>query len=563
MKEEELKKKTKKNTSNKKVANSKKKTTTKKKATTQKKKTTTKKKTTAAKKTTATNKRTTTPKKKTTSKKKQSSNKVVTKKEVIPSNDITSNIEPTEITKILPIVNEPVDKVTPKKKKKEITLNEDQKILVYQLVIFCIIFTLFNLGLYFYSSPIPSVTRTYLDESNKVNIDFKINKFKLRNNIYCYYSEKDTIDGAKWKKTDGKSCVFRLHNKPYYTYLKNEDGLILRVDTSKLGRVTKLEAESNKIYLPLNGNKKINLKYEKIGYVLEKYNYYTLDKKIAAFDNGIIKGISKGNTTVYAELMDKKVAIEVVVTDLITSRKQGGFDYNKPYLTCNKYSSEDNILLDEILKDKIELVGYKTRAGVVEAARFLTLDFPYRINYFYENGRQTTNNVDGEGRYYHKGLYLSAPKYKSITGTSKGPKIWGCSLYSRPDHKSSPNGLDCSGFVSWALLNGGFDVKDVGAGWSDNLDLTDYGDVKKIDSSLIKSNKIKVGDLLHSTRLGGHIGIIVGLDNENYYVAQAIWYDEVGLVVSKYKKEKLYSEFPHVVLMDKYYKNDGNLTNMW
>lgn len=260
--------------------------------------------------------------------------------------------------------------------------------------------------------------------------------------------------------------------------------------------------------------------------------------------------------------MDKTISIDVTVSNLIVKRPKE-FDLKKKYLSCNQFSTEENQVLDDILKEKIKSVGYKTRAGVVEAARFLTLDFPYRINYFYENGRQTTNNVDGEGRYYHKGLYLSKEKYTDITGTSKGPKIWGCSLYSRPDKRKSPNGLDCSGFVSWALLNGGFDVKDVGAGWSNNLDLTDYGDVRSVTLNLINSNKIKVGDLLHSNRLGGHIGIIVGVDNNNYYVAQAIWYNPIGVVITKIKKEKLSSNFPHVVLMDNYYKKDGNITNMW
>ena len=74
---------------------------------------------------------------------------------------------------------------------------------------------------------------------------------------------------------------------------------------------------------------------------------------------------------------------------------------------------------------------------------------------------------------------------------------------------------------------------------------------------------IKVGDLLHSYAAGGHIGIIIGIDSDYYYVAQALWYDEIGVVITKYKKTELSSSFPHVVLMDKYYKKDGNLTNMW
>ena len=53
------------------------------------------------------------------------------------------------------------------------------------------------------------------------------------------------------------------------------------------------------------------------------------------------------------------------------------------------------------------------------------------------------------------------------------------------------------------------------------------------------------------------------LDNDYFYVAQALWYDEVGVIITKYKKDLLYKSFPHVVLMDKYYINDGKLTNMW
>ena len=141
--------------------------------------------------------------------------------------------------------------------------------------------------------------------------------------------------------------------------------------------------------------------------------------------------------------------------------------------------------------------------------------------------------------------------------------MWGCSLYSNPAKRYMDNGLDCSGFVSWALLNSGFDVKDVGAGFSVNSDLTDFGDLKTLTESLATSNTIKPGDLLHSNAAGGHIAIIIGVDSEYYYVAQALWYDEVGVIISKYKKNNLPNSFSEVVLMDKYYINDGNLTYMW
>ena len=194
------------------------------------------------------------------------------------------------------------------------------------------------------------------------------------------------------------------------------------------------------------------------------------------------------------------------------------------------------------------------------------MEFPYRIDYFYENGRQTTNNVDGEGRYYHEGLYLHSSRYSNITGKATGPKTWGCSLYSNPIHKEAPNGMDCSGFVSWALLNAGFDVKDVGAGFRDGKlnDLTDFGELVKLNKNNSTSGDIKVGDLLHSLAGGGHIAIIVGMDEVNYYIAQALWYEEAnGVIITTRKKEELHEEFNEVILMDKYYIEDGKLTNLW
>ena len=57
--------------------------------------------------------------------------------------------------------------------------------------------------------------------------------------------------------------------------------------------------------------------------------------------------------------------------------------------------------------------------------------------------------------------------------------------------------------------------------------------------------------------------MIVGIDDENYYVAQALWYDEIGVIITKETKSTLLSKFPHVILMEEFYENDGNLTNMW
>ena len=536
------------------------------------KKTTVKKKTTPKKKTTA--KKKVTPKKvtKKTTVKKATTRKTTTKstvKKATPKKT-TSKVKTTSPKKT-------VRKTTSKKKvtkqevilediKKKVKLNKRQKRKIIFNSIFTIILLAFIYYIGFYISPTPIIKSVYIDDDNNMVVKFNINSKRHRNKIYCLYKTNDeviSINDEDWFLTSNNECIYPIEpNNVYYTYLKNEDNYIYNVNSNKTGRVYNLKTQ-DVVYLPIKGTHEVKLTYDSIGFLDNTVTYEIENDSILSIKDNIISGLKDGTSKVKVKIMNAEIDINVTVTSLITIRKQGEFDFSKPDLPCKKYTKEQNELLDTILKYKIENVGYKTRAGVVEAARFLTLDFPYRITYFYENGRQTTNNVDGEGRYYHKGLYLNSSKFSSITGSKKGPQIWGCSLYSVPDKKTDINGLDCSGFVSWVLLNGGFDVKDVGAGWSNNLDLTDYGTVKKVTTTLTSSDQIKVGDLHHSTRLGGHIGIIVGLDKTYYYVAQAIWYNPVGVVITKIQRNKLANDFPHVILMDKYYKKDGNLTNMW
>ena len=44
------------------------------------------------------------------------------------------------------------------------------------------------------------------------------------------------------------------------------------------------------------------------------------------------------------------------------------------------------------------------------------------------------------------------------------------------------------------------------------------------------------------------------MDEVNYYIAQALWYEEAnGVIITTRKKEELHEEFNEVILMDKYY----------
>lgn len=440
-------------------------------------------------------------------------------------------------------------------------------------ILYIIILALISIGFYFvykYNTiyPTPLVKEVLIDENGKMTIKFETDKKPMKNDkIYCGYSINEEEKKIEWTLANNNECNIELfQNAKYKIYLKNEKNDIIYVENSEnYGKVLEINSNKNKIYLAIGGTFIPRLTIKNVGHFTNDTKWTSENEKIASVsENGEIKGISKGNTQVTASIDGKSTTIDVIVTDLITTRPKT-FNKKKSYLPCGKYNKEENDLLDEILKDRINDAGYKTRAGVVEAARFLALEFPYKIRYFSENGRLATNGVDGEGRYYHTGLYLDESRFNDIKKSKYGPQTWGCQLYSGPSHGKRSNGLDCSGFVSWVLLNGGFDVGDIGAGLASHLDLTDYGKRTKTSTDLIKQKKIKVGDLLSSEGpSGGHIAIIVGEDDNTYYVAESLWTSpNVAVVIIGYPKKTIFNRYYWVMLMDDYYKEDGNLTSLW
>ena len=421
-----------------------------------------------------------------------------------------------------------------------------------------------------YTPAIPNINTVNISD-NIIEVKYDIEEYKKDKDIYCLikYQSEGLNENDNWIKANNNKCNFKIDDNLYDFYIKNNYENIIKIDeASLLGNIIDISVDKDKIYLAISAEHTPTLTIKSVGNANKTISWTSTDDKIASVDiNGKIKGLKKGNTKVTAKVMDKEISIDVVVTDLITLRPKE-FNSKKKYLGCNIYSKKDNDLLDEILKDRIDTVGYKTRAGVVEAARFLALEFPYKIKYFSENGRigERKYKVDGEGRYYHKGLYLHSSRYKDIKYVQQGPKTWGCKMYSRVAHKSSANGFDCSGFISWVLLNGGFDVGDIGAGVSPGIkDLTDYGEKTIFNSKVIASGKVKVGDLLSSEGPGGgHIAIIVGEDDKYYYVAESLWTSpNVGVVIIPYSKKNLFKRYYYVMLMDSYYKEDGKLTKLW
>lgn len=393
-------------------------------------------------------------------------------------------------------------------------------------------------------------------------ISFKHHFLELGSEIECKLSNDSTEIKSKMIN---KSCVLSVPQGTYNLTLENKNKKLFLTNKKEIviTEIEQFEIEQEKIYLIVDESEQLN-------YIHPSTNIdWEYDNSVISLNNNIITGLKDGKTTLIGRNQDGVTdSVEIVVTSLLN--KQTSFNFEKEYIGCKQYTSNEAKLLDEFLEYRIKKAGYQTRAGVVEAARFLTLSFQYRIPYFFENGRlfwSGVHYVDGEGRYYHKGLYLSEDKYDDIGPVKDGPSMWGCDLTNRDNSEGwilfapYPNGLDCSGFVTWALLNGGFDIGDVGA---NDLPLLDdsryYSDVFiPVTLETLNSGKVKPGDII---ALSGHTALIVGIDEEYYYVAESNVSTE-GVVVNTYTKPELIKNYTYIHLMDEIYKEDGNLTMMW
>lgn len=409
----------------------------------------------------------------------------------------------------------------------------------------------------------------------KVEIKKEINEQEKKNvviylNNKSHLGSKCAVDNNEWIKSKFNKCSFYLSSGKHTIKVKNYKKEVKKIVNVEINEIKSITLKAKEIYLAVGENKKIESVIEKIGNPNYKVNFSSSNEKIATIDdNGIVNGNSVGEVNINVSVSNYKKSVKVIVTDLIIPMT---LDMNKPVLPCGIYSDEDNELIDKILESRVQQKGEGTRAALIETIRFLPLSFKYKIPYFFENGRLNPygnqHYVDGEGRYYNKGLYLSDSKKSKIRKSFAGPATWGCPLtnydtsYGWAFGGKYPNGLDCSGFVTWALYNSGLDIGDIGSGITDSVDdVSDLGEIHELTYEYANSDDYKVGDIIARD---GHTALIAGKDDENIYIAESLL---KGVVIETFsykdRNSKLYKLYGYIGKLDNIYKYDGEYNDMW
>ena len=354
----------------------------------------------------------------------------------------------------------------------------------------------------------------------------------------------------------------------YNLVFKHTENISIPVFNEVKDSVTNIKFNVDTYYLAVGEKAKLNYTIES-----KDDNYkLTLESEnndVVSINEGYIEGVSLGTSKVTLKSESgKKSEVLVTVTDLI---RKPEIDDKKKFLPCHAYTEEEAHIIDEALRTRVLNKGEGTRAALIETIRFMTLSFKYKVSYFYENGRMHESGLrkaDGEGRYYHKGLYLSEDKFADIQVSYKGPAIWGCPLTNLQDHNrykpgaKMPNGLDCSGFVTWSLYNSGLDVGDIGAGINDKYkDMSDVGEMHSLTYEYANSNDYKVGDVIARW---GHTALIAGKDSEYLYIAESLLKGvRIEKISYKNPSSGLYKYYAYINKMDNEYSKNDDYTDMW
>lgn len=230
------------------------------------------------------------------------------------------------------------------------------------------------------------------------------------------------------------------------------------------------------------------------------------------------------------ELLQKIIAARSTV---------GAYANNKNQILCGSGPQYNGGL-----ESAVKAAGTTTRAGVLAAANYLSSHINVHIPYYWSGG------------HFHKYVADFEPFTETRTTMLGLSKYWGCEVelpYSPGTDKQHTGeyysfGMDCSGFIVWALLNGGY-KENVCSFGTDSGILSSFCGVD-VESVSFKDSKnfVKPGDIAYRD---GHVGMIVEVHNDKLLIAEEAGADS-GLIVS----EQSFSStrgFTHIILMDNFY----------
>lgn len=209
-----------------------------------------------------------------------------------------------------------------------------------------------------------------------------------------------------------------------------------------------------------------------------EYDLNNAIEKITQLSNDIMTTVNIFSQTELANMEGIKIT-SIGLNDALKSQYSNTFNEELTGYDFEYYQK---------LFNKVLSMASDERAKSTMAAIFLATSFPH-MNYFWGGGHDKICN----------GLDPTWGQPKVVT--AEGSESTGT---------ERPNSLDCSGYVSWALKNGGYNIEGPMTTW----DLEKIGN--KIPITAATQNNIQAGDL---ASMEGHIGMIIKVDGNEITVS--------------------------------------------
>lgn len=348
--------------------------------------------------------------------------------------------------------------------------------------------------------------------STAATSDVEVIEYDENNNpIVTYYSPEDYIKGLTYAYI-GDNTSEEVY-KVYAVVFRNVVALINKGDINKeeynFTKPSTIPANSSSLIgSAINSVNKEILKDENNNIIKPKINTECTSSDIeqcptsSGISLTIVEDLILNSQKNYKEVLllyypNSKVEESNILLNISDLSIKDTTKANTLQENLNDYLEKNNSSLEELnnyISESVNKNGYGTRNGVITAAvssiNFLYDNFNIKLPYFWG------------GKYTSKGFSNEFGNYVNNPTQSRGGNYY--------YYKS----FDCSGFVQWAIINGGF--KDPGTGTS-NYD-SSFSDKCSISSSDCVGAP---GDLINSPN--GHVELILGvdIDKQLYYVAES------------------------------------------